>query len=224
MDISEHSSRSHEKLTLEDAQLAYEPEKLPYGDAVPLGLAGFGFVTVESCILALYKWSIGAYEKQFFLIGDGMFIGGLAQFVAGIFCFLNLDTFHGVAFTSFGCIWMSNGVRYYLSNTDTILVDPSKKYIYEIQEGIAHISLCIWVFTLLMCNLRKPFAVFTLFILLNLYVYLRTIEAWVGGETLGIVASIIGIILGLNAFYNGLSIFVGRCNPSVKIPLGKRLF
>ncbi len=63
----------------------------------PLGLMGFGMTTV---LLNLHN--AGLYGLGTMLLAMGIFYGGIAQIIAGIFEFRKGNTFGTTAFTSYG--------------------------------------------------------------------------------------------------------------------------
>ncbi|MCL2295888.1 MAG: acetate uptake transporter, partial [Methanomassiliicoccaceae archaeon] len=68
----------------------------------PLGLLAFGMTTV---LLNLHN--LGLYGLDSTILTMGIFYGGLAQVVAGIFEFKKGNTFGATAFTSYGFFWLT---------------------------------------------------------------------------------------------------------------------
>ncbi|RJP57762.1 MAG: hypothetical protein C4541_09585, partial [Candidatus Auribacter fodinae] len=68
----------------------------------PLGLMGFGMTTV---LLNLHN--AGLFKLGSMILCMGIFYGGLAQIIAGIMEWKKNNTFGTVAFTSYGCFWLS---------------------------------------------------------------------------------------------------------------------
>ena len=61
----------------------------------PLGLLGFGMTTV---LLNLHN--AGLYELNSMIIGMGIFVGGIAQIIAGIMEWKKNNTFGATAFSA----------------------------------------------------------------------------------------------------------------------------
>src|SRR5579859_6597184 len=85
--------------TAETAQVVADP--------APLGLAGFALTTVllsglNAGLINGGKLTAGSLV----FVGMGLFYGGLAQFMAGMWEFRNRNTFGATAFTSFGAFWL----------------------------------------------------------------------------------------------------------------------
>ena len=68
----------------------------------PLGLLGFGMTTV---LLNLHN--AGLYELNSMIIGMGIFVGGIAQIIAGIQEWKKNNTFGATAFTAYGSFWIA---------------------------------------------------------------------------------------------------------------------
>ncbi len=68
----------------------------------PLGLLGFGMTTV---LLSLCN--IGLMPLDNIVLAMGIFVGGLAQILAGIMEYRNGNTFGTTAFTLYGMFWMT---------------------------------------------------------------------------------------------------------------------
>ena len=68
----------------------------------PLGLFGFGMTTI---LLNLHN--AGIYEMNSMILAMGLFYGGMAQIVAGIFESKKNNTFGMTAFISYGFFWLT---------------------------------------------------------------------------------------------------------------------
>ena len=73
-----------------------------YSNTSPLGLVGFGFTTIM-----LSFANVTLFDLNSMIIGCGIFYGGIAQFVAGIYELKKGNTFSGTAFCSYGSFWLS---------------------------------------------------------------------------------------------------------------------
>jgi succinate-acetate transporter protein len=73
-------------------------------DPGPLGLASFAATTF---ILSMFNSGLMGKAGEPIVLGMALAVGGLAQFVAGMWEFRTGNTFGAVAFTSFGAFWLS---------------------------------------------------------------------------------------------------------------------
>ena len=82
--------------------MADETVSTKKANPAPLGLIGFGMTTV---LLSLHN--AGALPLDGVVLAMGVFVGGLAQVLAGIMEFKNGNTFGTVAFTLYGMFWLT---------------------------------------------------------------------------------------------------------------------
>ncbi|KAL7567959.1 hypothetical protein ACA910_019669 [Epithemia clementina (nom. ined.)] len=78
----------------------------------PIGLFAFSIVTgLETAALA-NKLIPGSVQDSYILVWGpyGFFVGGLLQLLVGIFEVFRNNIYGAVAFQTFGCIWLSNGL------------------------------------------------------------------------------------------------------------------
>ncbi|TFG40692.1 MAG: hypothetical protein E4H43_05335, partial [Bacteroidia bacterium] len=78
----------------------------------PLGLLGFGMTTV---LLNLHN--AGLYELNSMTIGMGIFVGGIAQIIAGIMEWKKNNTFGATAFSAYGSFWIALVIIWLLPKT-----------------------------------------------------------------------------------------------------------
>ena len=96
--------------TIDIAQPGAQPAAAPavpasgWGNAAPLGLAGFAVTTFMLSMINAKLINIGVEPVVF---GVALMFGGIAQLIAGTIQFRNGSTFTGVLFTSFGAFWLS---------------------------------------------------------------------------------------------------------------------
>ena len=96
--------------TIDLAQPIAQPTAAPavpasgWGNAAPLGLAGFAVTTFMLSMINAKLINIGVEPVVF---GVALMFGGIAQLIAGTIQFRNGSTFTGVLFTSFGAFWLS---------------------------------------------------------------------------------------------------------------------
>ncbi len=100
--------------------MADETVSTKKANPAPLGLIGFGMTTV---LLSLHN--AGALPLDGVVLAMGVFVGGLAQVLAGIMEFKNGNTFGTVAFTLYGMFWLTfvathSGIDGMSGNGDTL--------------------------------------------------------------------------------------------------------
>lgn len=84
------------------SRMADEIQPTKKANPAPLGLLGFGMTTV---LLSLHNADVLALDGV--TLAMGIFVGGLAQVLAGIMEYRNGNTFGTVAFTLYGMFWLT---------------------------------------------------------------------------------------------------------------------
>ena len=72
------------------------------GNPAPLGLLGFGMTTI---LLNIHNAGLTGLDTM--IMGMGIFVGGLAQVIAGIQEWKKNNTFGATAFTAYGFFWIA---------------------------------------------------------------------------------------------------------------------
>lgn len=175
----------------------------------PLGLIGFGMTTI---LLNIHN--AGVYELNTMIIGMGIFVGGIAQMIAGVLEAKKANTFGTTAFTAYGAFWLSLVALWTLPSLG-LGAAPDK-----VAVGF---YLTIWgLFTLAMffgtLKLNRMLQVvfgslFTLFFLL-------AIGDFTGNATITKIAGWEGIFCGSAAFYGSIAQVLNEVYGKEVLPLG----
>lgn len=178
----------------------------------PLGLMGFGMTTV---LLNIHNAlpNDPAFGINTMILAMGIFYGGLAQIIAGIFEFKKGNTFGLTAFTSYGLFWLSLVFLWILP------------YLVGYQGPSASFMgwyLFMWgLFTMLMFfgTLNKNLALSVVFLTLFILFYLLALKNWgiISGGWIGIE----GIICGFSAIYLAIAEILNEAFGKVILPVGK---
>lgn len=161
-----------------------------------LGLTGFGLTTM---LLNLHNAGVIEHFDTA-IMGLGLFVGGLAQVIAGIMEFRKGNTFGTTAFIAFGTFWISLVFAVLASGDKWALGHLVHK------EGLAW-YLCLWgVFTAFMTvgTFKVNRVLQFVFVTLTILFFLLAIGNWAevaAGEGIMLVAGIIGICTGFAALY-----------------------
>lgn len=158
----------------------------------PLGLMAFGTTTI---LLNLHN--SGILEMSVVIVAMGIFLGGLAQIIAGILAFKNDNTFAGTAFTAFGFFWLS--LVFIWSFGDKYGVATGKDLGFY---------LLIWgVFTTFMAIGTKNHSTTSTLVFSSLagLFYLLALGDFTGITVITQIAGVVGIISGTLALYEGVA-------------------
>jgi uncharacterized protein len=178
------------------------------GNPAPLGLAAFGMTTV---LLNLHN--AGLFNLGTMILAMGIFYGGIAQVIAGIFEWKKGNTFGMIAFTSFGLFWIS---------LVALLVMPMKGMGAENDNAAMTAYFIIWgIFTLglFFGTLKANRALQFIFATLVILFFLLAIRDITGNAVIGTIAGIEGIICGLSAVYTAMAILLNEVFGRVILPI-----
>jgi succinate-acetate transporter protein len=178
----------------------------------PLGLLGFGMTTV---LLNLHN--AGLYELNSMIIGMGIFVGGIAQIIAGIEEWKKNNTFGATAFTAYGSFWISLVTIWLLPRTSIgagLKTDEIAMGWYLLLWGI--VSAFLFIGTL---RLNKALQI--IFGSLVILFLLLAIADFTGIKTIRVIAGIEGIFCGLSAIYSCAAQILNEVYGKTLLPLGK---
>jgi len=177
----------------------------------PLGLLGFGMTTV---LLNLHN--AGFYEFNSMIIGMGVFVGGIAQIIAGIIEFKKNNTFGATAFIAYGSFWLSLIVILLLPKTSFGAAFKSS------ETGVAFYLLLWGLFTLFMFfgTLQLNRLLQVVFFTLTILFFLLAIGDFTGNASIKTFAGYEGIVCGLSAMYGSMAQVLNEVYGKTVLPLG----
>ncbi|HEY4154009.1 MAG TPA: acetate uptake transporter [Puia sp.] len=180
-----------------------------HANPAPLGLFGFGMTTV---LLNLHN--AGIYEMNSMILAMGLFYGGTAQVIAGIFEYKKNNTFGMTAFISYGFFWISLVALIFMGKWGWI---PSA-------TGSAMVAyLILWgIFTLLLFfgTFRLNKALQFIFGTLTLLFFLLAASDATKNESLQHFAGYEGIVCGASAMYAAAAVVLNELYGRTVLPLG----
>jgi hypothetical protein len=194
----------------------------------PLGLLGFGMTTI---LLNLHN--VGFYPLDSMVMGMGLFVGGLAQVIAGTQEWKKNNTFGATAFTAYGFFWISLVATWVIPKMGFVAMDQagggSNSMLAAASGEVAMgCFLALWgLFTLgmffgtlkLNVMLQVVFGTLTiLFFMLASRDFLNAAEIE-AGKTVGIVAGWVGLVCGFTAFYGAIAGILNEMYGRVVLPI-----
>ncbi|KAJ4457945.1 hypothetical protein PAPYR_6476 [Paratrimastix pyriformis] len=184
--------------------------------AGPLGLIAFGMTTT-----LLNLKNLGLFKLSSMVYGMGVFYGGLVQLIVGILEFKEGNTFGWVAFSSYGCFWLSLCFTWILSNVGLAPADSTGMMFYLIMWGTFTLFLWFCTFRSNLCTFIVFGSLVVLFYFLALADLLKAAGTATGGEWVERIAGLVGVVCGLTALYTGLAEVLNENLGRVVMPLGK---
>ena len=174
----------------------------------PLGLTGFGLTTILLNIL-----NAGFYPNNSMILGMGIFVGGIAQNIAGILESKKNNTFGLTAFIAYGSFWLS---------LVAILALPRLGIADKADETAMGFYLLVWglfTFGMFIGTLRLNRALQVVFGSLVILFALLAIGDFTHNPTIKIIAGYEGIICGLSAFYAAIAQVLNEVYGRVVLPV-----
>lgn len=180
----------------------------------PLGLLGFGLTTV---LLNLSNAEITT--KTSVIIAMGIFVGGIAQIIAGIMEYKKNNTFGTVAFTAYGSFWIA---------LVGIWIFPSLFAGAEQAKAPTHHEmawfLLLWgIFStgMFIGTFKISRALQVVFGLLIMLFYALAIAYFTDSHIVHIIAGWIGIGCGFSAIYTSVALILNEVYGKVVLPVGQ---
>ena len=179
-----------------------------------LGLTGFGLTTV---LLNLHNVGIiKGFDTA--IMGLGLFVGGLAQVIAGVMEYRKGNTFGTTAFIAYGTFWISL-VFAVLASSDKFGWGPLVH-----SEGLAWYLFLWGVFTAFMTvgTFKVNRVLQFIFVTLTVLFFLLAVCNWAGiaaGEGLMVVSGIIGLFTGGAAIYLAMAENINEMYDKTVLPI-----
>lgn len=178
----------------------------------PLGLLGFGMTTV---LLNLHN--AGLYELNSMIIGMGIFVGGIAQIIAGIQEWKKNNTFGATAFTAYGSFWIALVAIWLIPRTH--MGEGLKSD--EVSMGWFLLMWGLFTAFMFIGTLRLNKALQTVFGSLVILFLLLAAGDFTGIKTIKVIAGFEGIFCGLSAIYACAAQILNEVYGKTILPLGK---
>ena len=175
----------------------------------PLGLLGFGMTTV---LLNIHN--AGFFGLGTMILAMGLFVGGIAQLIAGIMEWKKNNTFGTTAFVGYGSFWIA------LVGS---IVMP-KLGMGNAPNGIAMGAFltmwCIFTLGMFIATLKINKALQFVFGTLVILFALLAISDFTGNATIKMIAGYEGIVCGLGALYACLAQIINEVYGKTVMPIG----
>ncbi len=182
-------------------------EKL--ANPAPLGLAGFGLTTL---LLNTVNAEIISTEGIGMVLPVGLFYGGLAQFLAGMWEAKKNNTFGFTAFSSFGAFWMALGALIILERTGVVEPVPvSGMTVFLVAWGLFTAYMTVGTF-------KISLALQVVFVTLTILFFLLAIGEH--NETVKQIAGVEGLLCAGSALYASAAQVINETWGQELLPLG----
>jgi len=180
-----------------------------------LGLTCFGITTVM-----LNVHNAGIIKMDPTILGLGLFVGGLAQIIAGIMEFRKGNTFGTTAFLAYGTFWMS--LVFWVMSGSYKFMQVAKAAGFQVgAKGLAWYLLVWGIFTLFMTisTFKVNRVLQYVFISLTVLFILLAIGFGWGNTAIIKTAGVVGITTGLAAMYLAQAELVNETYDKTVLPI-----
>ncbi|AOA60896.1 Acetate transporter [Komagataella phaffii CBS 7435] len=174
-----------------------------FGNPVPAGLAAFSLGTFSLGLILLQARGV---TDPTILVGLFLFVAGLVEIIAGIWCIVVENTWASVVFLGYGSFWIAYGCIV----TPGLGLAAAYDTVEDFNNAVA-MFLCPWTvltFILWSCTWKSTwpltalvFVVFLLFLVLTIGYYTSS----AGTIKAGGAVSFVGSILGFYNMYAGIA-------------------
>jgi len=181
----------------------------------PLGLLGFGMTTI---LLNIHNAGFTPLTSA--ILAMGIFVGGLAQVIAGVQEWKKNNTFGATAFTAYGFFWLALVAIWTLPKAGLATAsDELTMGFFLAVWGL--FTLGMWVGTFRLNKmLQVVFGTLTaLFFLLAARDFLKAGGLEIG-STVGLVAGWVGLVCGLSAVYGAIAQVLNEVYGKTVLPIG----
>ncbi|EPS95686.1 hypothetical protein FOMPIDRAFT_57109 [Fomitopsis schrenkii] len=188
------------------------------GNPGPLGLFAFASTTL---MLSLFNASVRDIHTTNAIVGMALFVGGLAQFCAGMWEFASANTFGATAFTMYGAFWMSYATIFIPgSGISAAYADAANDEATAL--GIYLFMWFIVTFLHFVASLRTNMGMIALFFFLTLTFMMLGISEFVPSAAAGCTKAggALGIITAFIAYYVGASQLLAGNDIWFTLPVG----
>ena len=176
----------------------------------PLGLLGFGLTTI---LLNLHN--AGFFPLDSMIMGMGIFVGGLAQVIAGIEEWKKGNTFGATAFTAYGLFWIALVATWVLPAMGLARASaPAEMGWFLLLWGLFTAGMFVG-------TLKANRALQIVFATLALLFFLLAVRDFSGSAVMGIAAGWVGIACGASAFYTAIAQVLNEMYGRTVLPLGE---
>jgi succinate-acetate transporter protein len=175
----------------------------------PLGLTGFGLTTM---LLNLHN--AGLYPNNAMILGMGIFVGGIAQIIAGVLESKKNNTFGTTAFTAYGAFWLSLVALWAL---------PKLGIADKADDTAMGCYLALWglfTFGMFIGTFRLNRALQVVFGTLALLFGLLALGDFTHNPAIKTMAGYEGILCGLSALYAAIAQVLNEVYGRSVLPLG----
>ncbi len=176
------------------------------------GALGLGAFALTTFTLNIVNADLISKDNLGIVLPLGLFYGGLAQFLAGMWDFKRGDIFGATCFTSYAAFWMSVALMIILEQNGVIKTVP--------REGMAVLFIAwgLFSFYATVAAFKVGKVLFVVFVLLTILFFGLAIGEW--NADIHKIAGYEGIVVAVLAWYCSAAILINDMYGRELLPLG----
>lgn len=199
----------------------------PVANTTSFGAIGFGFSLV---LLSLYMAQILDTNTMGVILATGLFAGGLAPFIAGLWSLKIGNSFAATAYILAATFWFSYTFIYFLPALGLVapVTEPAVAMLVQMPFFFLWGLLAFWLFLSSMKTnrvLQINFFLLAIFLWLVAFGYFHAWETWnnttIADITLVWIAGWVGVAAGFVGIYYGLASVLNEIYKREIMPLGQ---
>ena len=189
-----------------------EDAKPAFANPAPLGLVGFGLITV---LLSLVNAGVLPAGGEQVVLPMALAYGGLIQIIAGLLEFRTGNTFGTTAFLSYGAFWWWFALLIMFGSHGVLDLSHAGSTI-----GVALLGWGVFTFYMWIATFKLSKALWWVFLTLWVTFLLLGFGALLGVHGLHLAGGWLGIVCGLLAMYTSFGLVTNATFGRSVVPLG----
>lgn len=185
----------------------------PMGNPVPLGLTGF---SICCFVVSLVNAQARSATNVNLLAGCALFLGGVLESVAGLWCLVIENTFAATSLGAFGGFWMS--YAFILGDVWGITSSYTTTEEFNNVMGFFLAAWVIFAFSMWLCTFKATYPFFLLFLFVWVFLLCLTIGSFTGSTAATKAGGVIGLLATFTGFFIVFAGVANHENSYVTIP------
>lgn len=193
--------------------------------AAPLGLFSFALTTFVISSYNAGILGVSATDPINAIVTLGLFYGGGAQALAGMWAFVHGDVFAATAFTSYGAFWISYSAIYVPAfGVSEAYSGGSESPVLANAKATYLLGWTIFTFIMFVGSLRTSTALAALFALVAATFTLLTAAEFARSTAVHRAGGFVGLVTAAAAWYNALAeLLDSQPDAILSLPLGRHV-
>ncbi len=188
--------------------------KIEVADPTTLGLFGLAMVTFVAA-----SQKLGLTDGTSLVIPWAIFLGAIAQLIAGIFDFKHNNLFGAIAFSGYGLFWLGVSMSWMIGGG--VFGEWFASTADFSQLGVAFLGYFIFSLIITVAAFRLNTFLSVLMLFIDVLLLALTLSTLCGSHMWHVVAAWSELIISIGSFYGAAAAMLNKSYGRVLLPLGK---